>query len=305
MALAARRLRRRDLRRPVGGPCRSGRRAVRGVSTPVDSPRARRHRGRGRRLAERCASRPPRPCCISPPSSRSASRSASPSTYYRTNVIGTLTVLGAMIEAGVKRFVFSSTAATFGEPLRTPIDDTHPQQPINAYGETKLAIERALPHLSRAPRAAVDRAAVLQRGRRRSVRPHRGRPRPGRSPDSAGARGRARAERRLTLFGEDYPTPDGTCIRDFVHVTDLADAHVAALQALEASGPSTAYNLGHRARHVGPGVARQRRAGDRPRRAASRPGRGGPAIRRGSWPRASGSAANWAGRRSSATSTTS
>ena len=166
-----------------------------------------------------------------------------PMTYYQTNVIGTLTVLGAMIDAGVTRFVFSSTAATFGEPLTTPIDETHPQKPINAYGETKLAVERALPHLSRAH--GLQWAAFRYFNAA--------------GADPSGLIGEAHHPEEhviplaldsvlggppLTIFGDDYPTPDGTCIRDFVHVTDLAEAHVAALRALEASGPSTAYNLG-------------------------------------------------------------
>jgi UDP-glucose 4-epimerase len=166
-----------------------------------------------------------------------------PVEYYRTNVIGTLTVLAAMVETGVMRFVFSSTAATFGEPLTTPIEETHPQRPINAYGETKLAIERALPHLSRAHGLQWTALRYFNAA----------------GADPSGLIGEAHDPEEhviplalkavlggppLTVYGEDYPTTDGTCIRDFVHVTDLADAHVAALRALEASGPSTAYNLG-------------------------------------------------------------
>ncbi len=166
-----------------------------------------------------------------------------PVGYYRTNVMGTLTLLGAMIDAGVKRLVFSSTAATFGEPHTTPIDETHPQQPINAYGETKLAIERALPHLARAHglqwialryfnAAGADPSGLIGEDHAPEVHV---------IPLALGA---ILGGPPLTVYGEDYPTPDGTCIRDFVHVSDLADAHVAALRSLEASGPSTAYNLG-------------------------------------------------------------
>lgn len=167
-----------------------------------------------------------------------------PFSYYRTNVTGTMTVLGAMAEAGVKHFVFSSTAATFGEPQTTPIDERHPQRPINAYGETKLAIERALPHLER---AAGIRSIALRYFNASGADPEA---RIGEDHDpeehlipralAAIAGGPA-----LTVFGDDYETPDGTCIRDFVHVSDLADAHVLALRALEAGAPSSAYNLGN------------------------------------------------------------
>jgi UDP-glucose-4-epimerase GalE len=158
-------------------------------------------------------------------------------------VAGTLTLLGAMIEAGVKRIVFSSTAATFGEPRVTPIDEAHPQQPINAYGETKLAVERALPHFARAfglqwialryfNAAGADPSGLIGEDHAPEVHV---------IPLALGA---VLGGPPLTVYGGDYPTPDGTCIRDFVHVSDLADAHVAALRSLEASGASTAYNLG-------------------------------------------------------------
>lgn len=166
-----------------------------------------------------------------------------PLGYYRTNVAGTLALLGAMVDAGVPHFVFSSTAATFGEPQSVPIDETHPQRPINSYGETKLAIERALPHF--------DRAYGLRSMTLRYFNAA--------GADPSGAIGEAHDPEEhliplalravlggppLTVFGGDYATPDGTCIRDFVHVSDLADAHVAALRALEAGGASNAYNLG-------------------------------------------------------------
>ena len=91
-----------------------------------------------------------------------------PVDYYQNNVTGTLTVLGAMRDAGVKRFIFSSTCAVYGEPQSVPIVETLPKDPINAYGETKLTIERALPHLERAYGHQVDRLAILQRRRRAS-----------------------------------------------------------------------------------------------------------------------------------------
>ena len=167
-----------------------------------------------------------------------------PIGYYRANVTGTMTVLDAMAEAGVRRFVFSSTAATFGEPQASPITEDHPQRPVNAYGETKLAIERALPHVARATglrwtvlryfnAAGADPDGLL--GEDHDPEEHL-------IPLALAAVG---GGRQLTLFGQDYPTPDGTCIRDYVHVSDLAAAHVAALRALEADAPSAAYNLGN------------------------------------------------------------
>jgi UDP-glucose-4-epimerase GalE len=167
-----------------------------------------------------------------------------PFKYYRTNVIGTLNVLAAMAQAGVSRFVFSSTAATFGEPRAVPIDESHPQDPINAYGQSKLAIERALPHFERAHglRSITLRyfnAAGADPGGRLGEDHH---PEEHLIPLALQA---VSGGRPLTIFGNDYPTPDGTCVRDFIHVTDLAAAHLAALQALDAGRPSTAYNLGN------------------------------------------------------------
>ena len=151
-----------------------------------------------------------------------------PVGYYREQRRGTLTVLRAMVEAGVTHFVFSSTCATFGEPLETPINESHPQRPINAYGETKLAIERALPHFERAYGIRVGRRCAI------STPP---------APIPTGALGEdhhpemhviparhrrgPRAATPSRIFGDDYPTPDGTCLRDYVHVADLAAAHAA------------------------------------------------------------------------------
>jgi UDP-glucose-4-epimerase GalE len=167
-----------------------------------------------------------------------------PLGYFRNNVTGTLTLLGAMVEAGVSRFVFSSTAATFGEPERTPIDESHPQRPINAYGETKLAVERALPHIER---ATGLRWIALRYFNAAGAHPS-GRIGEDHDPEEhliPNALAAARGGTPLTIHGGDYPTPDGTCIRDYVHVSDLASAHLAALQALDAGAPSTAYNLGN------------------------------------------------------------
>lgn len=166
-----------------------------------------------------------------------------PAAYYRTNVSGTLTVLEAMATCGVRHFVFSSTAATFGEPQHTPIDETHPQVPINPYGETKLVVERALAHLERATgltsvifryfnAAGADPGGLI--GEDHTPEDHL-------IPRAILA---ALGGDPLQIFGDDYPTADGTCLRDFVHVSDLADAHVAGLRRLLAGGASAAYNLG-------------------------------------------------------------
>lgn len=166
-----------------------------------------------------------------------------PAVYYGTNVVGALSVLEAMAAESVRHFVFSSTCATYGEPIETPIAETHPQQPLNSYGETKLAIERALPHYERAyglhfivlryfNAAGADPDGEL--GEDHSPEIHI-------IPRAIDA---ATGGAGLQVFGDDYPTPDGTCLRDYVHVADLAAAHVQALEASVETGKSGAYNLG-------------------------------------------------------------
>jgi len=167
-----------------------------------------------------------------------------PFAYYRVNVGGTLSVLEAMARAGVRHFVFSSTAATFGEPERVPIDEGHSQRPINPYGETKLAVERALPHVER---AHGIRHVILRYFNASGADPE-GLLGEDHDPEEhliPRALAAAVGGPGLTVFGDDYPTPDGTCIRDFVHVSDLADAHLLALARLEGGGASSAYNLGN------------------------------------------------------------
>lgn len=167
-----------------------------------------------------------------------------PSGYYGNNVGGALSVLGAMAAEQVRRFVFSSTAAVFGNPVETPITEGHPTAPINAYGETKLAIERALPHYERAYGIRFTSLRYFNAA--------------GADPDGdlgedhdpevhliPLALEATQGGKPLTVFGEDYPTPDGTCQRDYIHVTDLADAHVLALHALASGAASTVYNLGN------------------------------------------------------------
>ena len=168
---------------------------------------------------------------------------AKPVDYYQNNVTGTLSVLAAMRDAGVKRFIFSSTCAVYGEPARVPIDESLPKNPINAYGETKLAIERALPHLER---AYGMRWIALRYFNAAGAHPD-GTIGEDHEPEIhliplaiRAATGGA----PLRVFGEDYPTPDGTCLRDYIHVMDLADAHLRALEALERGAPSDAFNVG-------------------------------------------------------------
>jgi UDP-glucose-4-epimerase GalE len=166
-----------------------------------------------------------------------------PAGYYRNNVGGALSVLEAMALEDVRHFVFSSTCATYGEPLETPIAETHPQNPINSYGETKLAIERALPHFERAyglrwvalryfNAAGADPDGEIGEDHAPEIHVI---PRAIEAAQGAGG---------LQVFGDDYPTPDGTCLRDYIHVTDLADAHVRALAVVVETGRSSAYNLG-------------------------------------------------------------
>jgi UDP-glucose 4-epimerase len=167
-----------------------------------------------------------------------------PLAYYENNVAGSLTLLGAMVEAHVKTLVFSSTCAVYGVPSSVPIVESFPTEPINPYGETKLAVERALAH--------VEKAHGLRWIALRYFNAS------GAHPD--GTIGEAHdpeihlIPRALEVFGEDYPTSDGTCIRDYIHVADLADAHLRALAGLERGAASAVYNVatghGHSVREV-------------------------------------------------------
>jgi UDP-glucose 4-epimerase len=171
-----------------------------------------------------------------------------PAGYYSNNVEGTLTVLRAMAAEGVGRFIFSSTCAIFGEPAEVPISEDLPKNPINAYGETKLAVERALPHFER---AYGIRSICLRYFNAAGADPE-GQLGEDHHPERhliPLALEAATGGAPLQVFGADYPTPDGTCLRDYVHVTDLAQAHLLALDALEAGRPSAAYNLGNGRAH--------------------------------------------------------
>lgn len=176
-----------------------------------------------------------------------------PLGYYQNNVVGSLSLLGAMVDAGVGRLVFSSTCAVYGEPATVPIVETLVPRPINAYGETKLALERALEHVERAHGL---RWMALRYFNAAGAHPD-GTIGEDHTPEIhliPRAIQAATGGAPLQVFGQDYPTPDGTCLRDYIHVCDLADAHVLALRALDAGHPSGAYNAGtgqpHSVKHV-------------------------------------------------------
>ena len=167
-----------------------------------------------------------------------------PELYYRNNVVGTLSLLDAMREAGVDRIVFSSTCAVYGTPETVPIRETTAKAPLNPYGDTKLAIERAL-HWYGAAHGL--RYAALRYFNAAGADPD---DEIGENHDPEthliplvlrAALGRGET---LRIFGTDYPTRDGTAIRDYIHVTDLADAHVRALRRLAQGGDSIELNLG-------------------------------------------------------------
>jgi UDP-glucose-4-epimerase GalE len=167
-----------------------------------------------------------------------------PRKYFNNNVAGTLNLLDAMLDAGVRDVVFSSTCATYGEPQEVPIPENHPQQPVSPYGESKLAVERMLYWYSR----AYDlRHAALRYFNAAGADPD-GEIGEDHDPEThlvplavAAALGQRAA---LEIYGTDYPTPDGTAVRDYIHVADLADAHVRALARLRTGGQCLQLNLG-------------------------------------------------------------
>jgi len=172
--------------------------------------------------------------------------SADPARYWDNNVIGSLRLLEAMAAADVRHIVFSSTCATYGEQDGVLLDETAPQRPTNAYGASKRAVEEMIVHMAAAPGADLSHVffryfnvAGADPGTRIGEF-HR--PETHLIPLALDAvRGR---RDRLTIHGQDYPTPDGTCVRDYVHVTDLVAAHVAGLDHLLAGGASDVFNLG-------------------------------------------------------------
>lgn len=183
-----------------------------------------------------------------------------PAKYFRNNTVATLNLLDAMRQSGVGTIVFSSTCATYGNPLRVPIDETHPQTPVNPYGESKLMVEKMLRWHGEAyglrwmalryfNAAGADPEGEI--GEDHDPESHL-------IPLVIGAAQGLRAP--VKIFGADYSTPDGTAVRDYIHVMDLADAHLRALERLSAGTPSQAINLGtgkgHSVREVVDMVAR-------------------------------------------------
>jgi UDP-glucose-4-epimerase GalE len=168
-----------------------------------------------------------------------------PAKYYANNVATTLTLLEAMREAGVKTFIFSSTCATYGEPVQDRMDESHPQQPINPYGWTKLMVERMLADYSR---AYGFQYVALRYFNAAGAHPD-GTIGEDHDPEThlipLVIRAGQGLNPNLKVFGDDYPTPDGTCIRDYIHILDLAEAHLLGLEYLRKGGPSTAFNLGN------------------------------------------------------------
>jgi len=166
-----------------------------------------------------------------------------PDKYFRNNVAGTLTLLETMLKHHVQFLVFSSSAATYGVPTQVPILENHPQTPINPYGESKLAVEKILKWFdgafglrSIALRYFNAAGAMLDgsHGEDHPDEPHI-------IPLALKA---IQNQKPFTIFGDDYKTPDQTCVRDYIHIVDLCDAHLLALQALKRGHATTAYNVG-------------------------------------------------------------
>jgi len=167
-----------------------------------------------------------------------------PRKYFRNNVLGALSLLNSVLDAGIRRFVFSSTCAVYGIPGHIPIAEQMPREPVNPYGASKLFFENALEAYSRAyglrsvslryfNAAGADESGEI--GELHDPETHLIPLALAASTENGPA---------LQIYGSDYPTPDGTCLRDYIHVNDLADAHVRALQYLEKGGDSLAINLG-------------------------------------------------------------
>lgn len=166
-----------------------------------------------------------------------------PGAYFRNNTGGSLSLLTAMERAGIGKIVFSSTAAVYGMPAHVPIPEAEPSAPVNAYGESKVMVETLLGWYDR----IHGIKSVCLRYFNASGGDPKGRAGEDHEPETHLIPLLFRAIRTgqpVTLFGDDYATPDGTCIRDYIHVTDLAQAHIAAVEMLCADGESNKYNVG-------------------------------------------------------------
>ena len=168
-----------------------------------------------------------------------------PALYYQNNVGGTTNLVRAMQAADIQRLVFSSTAAIFGNPVSDLIDEKHPKTPINVYGQTKLVVE----HLLQAVAESSDFSATCLRYFNAAGANNAANLGEWHEPETHlipnALRAAAGTGNALTLFGDDYPTTDGTCVRDYIHVDDLASAHVAAIEKMSAGGNFNVYNLGN------------------------------------------------------------
>jgi UDP-arabinose 4-epimerase len=168
---------------------------------------------------------------------------ADPAAYYRNNVCGSLNLLHAMVQHGIRHLVFSSSAAVYGNPARVPIDEEHPRAPLSPYGWSKQMVETMLADFD----AAWGLRAVALRYFNAAGADASGEIGEQHTPEShliPRLLNAAMAGSPVQVYGTDYATPDGTCIRDYVHVTDLARAHMAALEHLLNGRPSGAFNLG-------------------------------------------------------------
>lgn len=169
---------------------------------------------------------------------------SNPQKYYFNNVYGTLNLLEGMLGCGINKIVFSSTAATYGEPKYNPIDEKHPQEPINPYGQSKLMVEKIMDDYSKAYNlksvrlryfnvAGADSEARI--GEWHNIETHL-------IPNIL--KSTFNTNKTFEIFGDDYPTNDGTCVRDYINVEDLAHAHILALDYLNNGGETNYFNLG-------------------------------------------------------------
>ena len=166
-----------------------------------------------------------------------------PEIYFANNVSGSLSLFTAMVRAGVKHLVFSSTAAVYGMPASSPITEDFPYAPINPYGESKVMVEKILHWFD----SIHGLRSVCLRYFNASGADPEGRLGEEHEPETHLIPLLLRAVKTgkpVTIFGDDYPTPDGTCIRDYIHVRDLAEAHIAAVESLLGGGPSDRFNVG-------------------------------------------------------------
>jgi UDP-glucose-4-epimerase GalE len=167
-----------------------------------------------------------------------------PMKYFTNNTLGSMALLDAIMRTGVTRIVFSSTCVTYGVPNRVPIDETHPTLPVSPYGESKLAVEKSIRWLGTLKQL---RWIALRYFNASGADPE-GEIGETHDPEThlipLALKAAAPGDYRLGIFGTDYPTPDGTAIRDYIHVTDLAHAHILALRALEKTPVNEPINLG-------------------------------------------------------------